>query len=471
MDGQPISLGTIVIAVVAVVVLVDLLRRMIRREDDVFLRRVLLLGILAKAVGTYLRYGVMQDLYGSGDFRRYLRNGSEIADQLLSGQWPEEAGQLGTPFMDLIAGFVFTVLPRTLLAGFVFFSALSFIGAYLFFLAFRTAVPDGDHRRYAVLIFLVPTMVFWPSSIGKEAWLVFTLGVGAYGAARLLRRLRYGYLLTAIGIVGMFVVRPHMGALFSLALAGAFLLRFRDPTVKKSTIAWIVGLVFVGFGAGLVATNFGDELPRDESVEGTTTDQIFAETERRTTTGGGAFDSRPVRTPADLGHAVLTVPFRPFPWEGHNLQARIAGLEGLVLLLIVLFSLPRLLALPTRMLRQPYVAMATVYTLGFIVAFSNVGNFGILTRQRAQLIPLLLVLVCLPPLGEKLRQRSATPVLIEAGHPATASTGPGASTGTLVLPDTDTRAEATETWLVADIDTDVGSKFSRHRRSRRSAPR
>ncbi len=402
-------------------------RFIVRREEELFFRRLLLLAVGAKTLGTVLRYQVMADLYARGDFRRYLTNGSAIADELRSGQWPEEASQLGTPFMDFLSGVAFVFLPNTLMAGFAFFSLLSFIGAYLFFLAFRIAVTGGELKRYAVFIFFTPTMLFWPSSLGKESWLVFTLGFAAYGAARVLKRLRGGYVLTLIGILAMFAVRPHMGALFALAFVGAYALRFRDQEIKKSAVAWLTGLMIVGLGAGLVATNFGDELPRDESVDGTVTDQIFAETERRTTTGGASFDSRPVRGPGDLGHAMLTVPFRPFPWEGHNLQAVVAGLEGLILLLIVLFSLPRLAALPTRVLKQPYVALAAAYSLGFIVAFSNVGNFGILTRQRAQLIPLLLVLVCLPPLGARLRQpRRFTSPLVDGapGAATTPATGP-----------------------------------------------
>lgn len=418
------NLAAVPSGLVAGAIVIWLVRIAYRREVDPFIAKVLVLAVAAKAVGTGARYFVLQDLYGGvGDAASYLIAGLDLSAQIREGRFPVEAAQTGTAFMEFIAGVFYTVAPQTLIAGFYFFSFLSLVGAYLFLQAFRVAVPDGDHRRYAVLIFLVPTMVFWPSSLGKEAWLVLTLGIGGYGAARILQRRRWGYLLTALGIAGMFSVRPHMAALFALSVAGAFVLRFRDPLVRRGATAWILGLVFVGLGAGLVATNFGDELPRDESVVGSQTDQIFAATNERTTTGDSSFDSRPVRNPADLGHALLTVPFRPYPWEGHNIQAALAGLEGLILLVIVLASIPRLLALPTRMLRQPYVALATAYTLGFIVAFSNVGNFGILSRQRAQLIPLLLVLICLPPLGNKIKDRTHAPVLIGTYDPERTPTG------------------------------------------------
>ena len=51
---------------------------------------------------------------------------------------------------------------------------------------------------------------------------------------------------------------------------------------------------------------------------------------------------------------------------------------------------------PLELLRRPYVAFALVYTFAFIYAFSSLGNFGILARQRSQLLPVLFVVLCIP---------------------------------------------------------------------------
>jgi hypothetical protein len=382
-----------------------LLHRAVAREPDVFVARVILLGFVAKLVGTAARYWMITDLYGRGDALRYLSNGTEIAAGLREGSLPEGAWATGTPSMDFLAGIVFAVTQPRMLHGFLLFSLLSFLGAYLAFRAFTLAFPEGDRRRYAVLVLLFPTMVFWPSSMGKEAWLVFGLGVAAYGGARLLRRMRGGYVLAVAGVAAVFWIRPHMGALLALTLLIGFAVRFRDPDVQRGATAWVIGLVILGAGAGYALDNWGELLPRDEDIEGTTFDQVTGETLRRTSTGGSAFDSRPVRSPADLGHALVTVPFRPFPWEANNLQAVLSALEGMALLGLFIASIPRLRQLPRFLLRRPYVAFATAYTLGFVVAFSNVGNFGILVRQRAQLLPFLAVLLCLPPLSAEFSRR------------------------------------------------------------------
>jgi hypothetical protein len=411
MDGlQATQLAVLVFGVVAGLVAFV---RVVKREPDLFIAKVIVAGLFAKLAGSFARYTVMADVYdGRGDFKRYFSRGIELAGTIRSGSLPDEARETGTPFMDFIAGVVYSVVPNRLWVGFAVFALLSFVGALLFLKAFQLAVPEGHHRRYALLVFFLPTMVFWPSSIGKEAWLVFSLGLGTYGAARALRRARYGYVLAALGGAGVFMVRPHMGALLGVAFAGAFLLRVTDNQVKRNSIGWVLGLMIVGLGAGYAAANFSEELPRDESVEGSTTDQVAAETTRRTTSGGSAFESRPVRTPVDFLHAAVTVPFRPFPPEAPNRQAQLASLEGLFFLALIALSLPRLVDLPRLIMRRPYVAMAAAYSVGFIIAFSNVGNFGILVRQRAQLLPFLVVLLCLP-------RRTRTPMIGPSGKTPT----------------------------------------------------
>jgi hypothetical protein len=377
-------------------ILVIALRWAVRRESDPFIARVVVLGFFAKLVGIGVRYYFLTDVYERGDASRYLDNGQALAPLIRAGTLPDQARETGTPFMDFIAGVFYAVAPPSLVLGFIMFGLLAFVGAYGFLQAFRLALPDGDHRRYACLIMFMPTMLFWPSSLGKEAWLVFGLGIAAYGAARVLVGLHWGYLIFALGGAAVYQVRPHMGALVAISFAAAFVLRLRDPAATRGVAAWLAGLVLVVGGAVFTYQHFGDRLPRDESVEGSTTEQIFAETERRSSQGGSAFDSRPVRNPTDLLHAFVTVPFRPFPTEAHNLQAQVAALEGVLLFTFVLFSLPRLRRLPRELIRRPYVAMVTAYSVGFIIGFSNVGNFGILTRQRAQLLPFLVVLLALP---------------------------------------------------------------------------
>ena len=423
-----LGVAATVVAALAGLLGVVAFSRVVKREPDPFVKRVIVIGLFAKLAGTAVYYRVIADIYGSGDVTGYVRIGRSLAPIIRSGSLPPEARETGTRFMEFLAGVSFAAFGPSEIIGYVVFSMLSFVGMLLFFFAFRMALPDGDHRRYAVLVLLLPTMLFWPSTIGKEAWLVFTLGLASYGAARVLRRRPMGYVIVSIAVAGMGAVRPHMSALFAVSFAAAFLLRFRDKEAGRGAVGWMAGLVLLSFGTGFALINFSDEMGRTEADEATPiterlradTEEVFERTDRLTRTGGGEFEGRPVRGPVDLAHALITVPFRPFLFEAHNLQALIAAIESLALLALFAVSIPRLVALPKTALSKPYVALAVIYSLGFIVAFSNVSNFGILTRQRAQLMPLLLVLLALPAARQRRTERSTkkAPVLhLHGGSP------------------------------------------------------
>jgi hypothetical protein len=49
------------------------------------------------------------------------------------------------------------------------------------------------------------------------------------------------------------------------------------------------------------------------------------------------------------------------------------------------------------MRRQPYVMFGAVYVGLSIIAFSAFANFGLLDRERVQILPLYLVLLSVPP--------------------------------------------------------------------------
>jgi hypothetical protein len=77
-------------------------------------------------------------------------------------------------------------------------------------------------------------------------------------------------------------------------------------------------------------------------------------------------------------------------------MSAIASMEGVLILALFVTSYRRLGALPRAMVKIPYVAFSVVFSLGFIFAFASVGNFGIMVRQRVQLLPFLLVILAMP---------------------------------------------------------------------------
>lgn len=381
------------------------------RLDGPAIGRLVMVAAAAKVVAApLLRYWMAFILYGgSSDAALYHQSGSLLAPLFRDGVY-QDLGQIsGTRFIEILTGQVYALTGATRLGGFMVFSWLSFLGLYLFYRAFRTAYPDGNGRRYALLVFFFPTVFFWPSSIGKEAFMVLALGACALGAAQLVVGRFRGLAWLGLGLWGAAVVRPHMALIVGAGLAVAAplaMLRGADSRRRQrgrlGGALLVLGLL-VG-GSALIGVT--ESFFKLDSLNAQTAREQLDETTRRSGKTGSTFTTFSPDNPVGFVLAGATVLFRPFPFEVRNVQAMLTSLEGLSLLVVCGLSLRRLARLPQELLRRPYVAFALVYTFAFVYAFSSLGNFGILARQRAQLLPVLFVILCVPPRAGSTRMES-----------------------------------------------------------------
>ncbi|HEX2027222.1 MAG TPA: hypothetical protein VHF25_04405 [Nitriliruptorales bacterium] len=390
--------GALLVAPALIAVTVPWLLRIAHRDGDAWLGRVLVAAFLLKLVASVVRYYVAFEVYeGVADAVAYDVRAAELAPVLRGGSFDLDLGFPipGTGFPVLLTTMVYALIGPTRLGAFLMFAWLAFIGAVLFVRAFRLALPDGDRRRYTLAVLLLPSLLFWPASIGKESWLMLVLGVATYGTARIFARRRGGYLIVALGLCGLALVRPHVSVLVAVALTVGYLRRRAARTSRPGLAAQVVGLTLLLLG-GMVLVRQTQRFFGVEELSVAAATDVFEDTRDRTAAGGSEFEASPVRSPLDLPAGLVTVLFRPFPHEAHNAQALLASLEGLVLLALFATSARRLRGLPRLAWRDPYVAFAVSFVLMFAVAFSNFGNFGLLVRQRVQVLPLALILMALP---------------------------------------------------------------------------
>ncbi len=370
------------------------------RLDGPRAARLMLYGFGAKLVGAFLRYAVAFELYsGAADANQYHGRGRAVADALRHGDFSfaqaNQAGGTGTKFLRGVTGVVYTFTGPSKLGGFMVFTWLSFLGLYCFYRAFRTALPEGDFLRYGRLLFFLPSMVFWSSSIGKEAWMTFTLGLAALGTARVLRSRKGGFVLTAVGLGAAAAVRPHIAVIAFGGLVVAYAFRRGRTGAPTAAVFKGVGLVIlVVVGALLLRQASG--FFNVEELDATTVESVLDSTAERTSVGDSHFSAQPVKSPLDIPRAGLSVLFRPFPWEAGNVQSLVAAMEGLFLLALTALSARRWIHIGKVRRLRSYVDFAAVYVLLFVVAFSSIGNFGILVRQRVQVLPFGLVVLALP---------------------------------------------------------------------------
>jgi hypothetical protein len=375
-----------------------------RTETRFDLAGLLATGLLLRFAATFYRFT------GAVDARVYHNVGSNLAASFrhfdfavdVKGRFP------GTGGMNVVAGVAEVVTNANEFATFLLFSWLSFIGCFLLYRAFVTALPDADHRRYALLIFLWPTMLYWPSSLGKDCWMVFALGIGALGAARVLVRRSGGYTLLVVASVLGSLVRPHVVLLLVVAFGFAFVIG-RQPSrggaITPSSVGKVAGVVVLLVIGGLLAQRF-------ETLAGsadlTDVDSVLAINANRTEQGGSAFHASDPTTPVGYAVAVVTVLFRPFPNETGGLEQTAAALEAFFLLCVFIASWRRLMTIPGRLRAQPYVTLAVCYLLMFVFGFGTIANFGILARQRSQVLPFVFVLLSVTAVSTG-RARSARP--------------------------------------------------------------
>ena len=394
---------------VLIIATLPALARQAIRENDRGLLWLLAGALALKLLGSLVRYWVSFKVYGGVvDALAYHEIGARLAERFQAGNFDTELSSLtATNFIAFFTGALYTVTGPSVYVGFLLYSWLAFWGLFYIYRAFSIAVPGGNRRSYARLLFFLPSILYWPSSIGKEAWMLFALGLTAFGAARALtgRTLR-GLSITAVGLWLAALVRPHVAGMVGLGLAAAFMVgrtQRRRQTAGMFTKAVAVAAL-IGLAAILLSQTAAflesQGLDPEEGVI-----SVLAQTTERTDEGGSSFAvTSPGFSLSRLPWATVTILFRPFLFEAHNLQTAATALESAILLWLTLARAGPILRAVRSFRRLPYVTFVVVYTGLFVFAFSSIANFGILARERTQLLPFFLVLLAVP--GVRARRRT-----------------------------------------------------------------
>ena len=358
-----------------------------------------LAGLAATGLGLHFFAAFYRMAHGADAFV-YDQQGDRIAEAFRHFRFNVDPGAPvpGTGAMRIISGVVSVFTGANVAAKFLVFAWLGFIGCYLLYRAFVTAVPNADPRRYALLIFLWPSLAFWPSSIGKDCWMLLTLGIASVGAARVLVRRPGGYTLLVLGLLLGSFVRPHVSLMALLAFGVALLVSRREtsrPGVTPSSIAKVAGLLVLIVLGGILASRAATVLDVDDFSSSSVNSVL--ETNRRTEEGGSTFSAAEPQNPLGYVEASFTILFRPLPTESSGAEQIATALEALFLFVLCAASWRRIVSLFGRLRSEPYVTYAVVYLLIFFFAFGTISNFGILARQRTQALPFVFVLLALYP--------------------------------------------------------------------------
>src|SRR5205085_6154009 len=111
----------------------------------------------------------------------------------------------------------------------------------LFYITARENIslrPLWHHLSFIEIVFLLPNLHFWTSSLGKGSVILFGLGVFTFGLSRFNRRI---FPLIAAGFL-IYMVRPHI--LFTMVLG--IMLGILLTSGIKGYLRWIIFIIASG---------------------------------------------------------------------------------------------------------------------------------------------------------------------------------------------------------------------------------
>ncbi len=408
-----IGWSTVHAGIVAIAILglgVPIALREGRHHAQPRLPALLLASLVLHLVGAVTQAEVVAHYYGnSADFQRYDGQGAALAIGIRHLHLATAGLTIpGTGTVSVVTGVVYAVTGVDQLGGFFVFTALSWVGLLCFYRAARLALPGVASKRYAVLLFLLPSLLYWPSQAGKEALMLLGLGIATYGAALLyVGRTVAGVLTAAPALIGAAYVRPHEVALIVAAFVVGAVAR-RPGARPRARTRWAV-TAGLGVGALVLAAIVTAHFLGLDSVSSSALQNAIRSANGHTQRSGGGFgsshggwSSSPLAYPRD----VVTVLLEPLPWRVSSLVQAIALVENLILITLVVRFRRSLLGSLRAAARGGMPLMLVVYCVLFVYVFAALGNIGLLERERTLLFPFLLMLLCAPPAESRRRARA-----------------------------------------------------------------
>ncbi len=390
----------LLVAVILFVISRPIIHRVAAAERSPWLVRIMTACLILHLLAAPTQIFVVDHFYGGiADWIRYDTQGATLGPAFrhlnFSLANADVRGIVNDGSVSIAAGIVMAIVGVNLLATFLVFSWLSFLGSILFYRAFTLTFPGAvaGHRRYALMIFLLPSMIFWTADTSKEAIMMLSLGIASYGAAKVLVRARGGFSLLALGVALGILIRPNELLIMLGGFAVALMIRPAAPGQGAGGLKRIGGLVFMAFLLGVsvfltvhyLHTSGGTLSLNQASAGNQGTGAGFG-------SSGVAYSSSPLYYWRD----VYTVLFDPLPINAHGTGQLIASMENMLVLALVFLSLRQLRMTFRAAAARPYVMLCLVYSAGFLYAFAALGNLGLITRERTLLFPYLLVLLCIP---------------------------------------------------------------------------
>ena len=176
-----------------------IIKRVAYAEGSEWLVRIMTIGLILHLLAAPAQIFVVQHVYhGIADWTRYTHQGAILApnfhhfDFTLAGANLRQIVNDGS--VSIATGIVMAIVGVNL-AGHLPGLQLALVGrAVFFYRAFTLTFEGAEHRRYALMLFFLPSLIFWTADVSKESIMMLSLGLVAYGGAKIFARRRGGFI-------------------------------------------------------------------------------------------------------------------------------------------------------------------------------------------------------------------------------------------------------------------------------------
>ncbi len=413
-----ITTGAVIVAGVALFVAVS-------RSMGLDERRLMLAGFVAHIGGVFFQAWIIERFYGGGsDIEGYFRSGVELSNAMRSDfefivpevvklffhdaesnlPFAVFGGAGPTASLSVIAAVLFYFLGDSLIAASMFVALGAFFGKVAIASALGADLSPGHRKLVLAAAVLVPSVVFWSSTIAKEAVVVGFFGLALLmlrhlvaGQVRLLR-----LLAAAVFLIPVVLIKPYVLLPLTLALAGWFYWERASRLGQAVSIrpAYAVMALVATTGLFLLLGRVSPRFAVENLAKSTASTQVAG----TQVEGGSNYQLREaaeedVSIQSQLLLAPLALPtalFRPFIFEVRNPMMFLNALETSVLLFLVVRLLIRggLVGVRRAITSNPTLMFCFIFTLvmGTAVGLAST-NLGSLSRYRMPFMPFFVALV------------------------------------------------------------------------------
>lgn len=283
----------------------------------------------------------------------------------------------GTPFVNYFSSILSQGADASYLNTTLQYNLVGTLGLILLYLSLKKYLRDFPW--YWVLILFIPSMSFWSAGLGKDSIAFFATCLFLHAVTND----KKSFLSIAFAFFLMFMVRPHIAAMFLISYLIYFIIQARVYFIFKVVILPIIALGIFS-SIGFVQSYVGLE---DASIDGVSS--YIDGRQGLNSRGGSSLDISSMSYPMQM----FTYVFRPLPFEASSAVALVTSLENTILLSLVAYIL-----LKSKFNFRPFVQSKNLWLFTYVFLTCTIlaittANLGIATRQKWMFMPVLLYLL------------------------------------------------------------------------------